>query len=89
MKTILRFSLIFSLMAAAFLAGTSWKINQKVNAKIEEKVALTEPVTTFTKEKIAPERNNLPRKGLTDVELATISLFDKATPSVVFITTSC
>ncbi len=88
MKTILRFSLIFSLMAAAFLAGTSWKINQKVNAKIEEKVALTEPVTTFTKEKIAPERNNLPRKGLTDVELATISLFDKATPSVVFITTS-
>ncbi len=88
MKTILRFSLIFSLMAAAFLAGTSWKINQKVNAKIEEKVALTEPVTTFTEEKIAPERNNLPRKGLTDVELATISLFDKATPSVVFITTS-
>jgi len=75
-------------MAAAFLAGTSWKINQKVNAKIEEKVALTEPVTTFTEEKIAPERNNLPRKGLTDVELATISLFDKATPSVVFITTS-
>lgn len=90
MKTILRFVLIFLLTAAAFLAGTSWKINQKVSERTEQKeqMALTEPVTTFTEEKIAPERNNLPRKGLTDAELSTISLFDKATPSVVFITTS-
>jgi len=90
MKTLLRFCLILLLTTTAFLAGTSWKINQEVSPKIEvkEKATLVEPVTTFTEEKLAPERNNLPRKGLTDAEKATISLFEKATPSVVFITTS-
>lgn len=90
MKNLLRFCLILLLTTAAFLAGTSWKINQEVNSKVElkESVILESPVTTFTEEKIAPERNNLPRKGLNDAEKATISLFEKATPSVVFITTS-
>jgi len=90
MKTLLRFGLIFLLIGTAFLAGTSWKINQKVAAKtiLKEEIIETPSVTTFTEEKIAPERNNLPRKGLTDAELATISLFERATPSVIFITTS-
>lgn len=93
MKTLLRFVLILLLTTIAFVAGTSWKINQEVSSKIEKKEEVKEaietpPVTTFTEEKIAPERNNLPRKGLTDGELATISLFERATPSVVFITTS-
>lgn len=91
MKNILQFILILLLTAGAFLAGTSWTINQKVNGKVEqkEKALLTAaPVTTFTEEKVAPERKNLPRKGLTDAEMETISLFEKATPSVVFITTS-
>lgn len=90
MKAILRFALIFLLTAAAFLAGTYWKINQEVNAKVELKKepVVTPPVTTFTEEKVAPQRKNLPKKGLTELELATISLFERATPSVVFITTS-
>ena len=90
MKNLLRFCLILLLTAAAFLAGTSWKINQEVNSKVElkESVIVEPSVTTFTEEKIAPERKKLPRKGLNDAEKATISLFEKATPSVVFITTS-
>ncbi len=91
MKTLLRFALILLLTTAAFLVGTSWKINQEVNTKVELKETIEaspQPVTTFTEEKIAPERKNLPRKGLTDGEMATISLFERATPSVVFITTS-
>ena len=90
MKTLLRFVLIFLLIVAAFLAGTSWKINQTVGTKtvLKEEQIKTPPVTTFTEEKMAPERNNLPKKGLTNAELATISLFEESTPSVVFITTS-
>ncbi len=91
MKNILRFLLILLLTTAAFLAGTYWKINQTVNEKDNQQDTLkltTTPATTFTEEKIAPERKNLPRKGLTDAEMETISLFEKATPSVVFITTS-
>lgn len=91
MKTLLRFVLIFLLIVAAFLAGTSWKINQTVGTKTalkEEQITIPPAVTTFTAERIAPERNNLPKKGLTDAEMATISLFERSTPSVVFITTS-
>lgn len=90
MKTLLRFALIFLLIVAAFLAGTSWKINQTVGIKtaLKEEQVKTPPVTTFTEERNAPERNNLPKKGLTDGEMATISLFERSTPSVVFITTS-
>ncbi|MEM1124680.1 MAG: trypsin-like peptidase domain-containing protein [Bacteroidota bacterium] len=83
MKNLLRFLCILALTTVAFLIGTSWRIN---HPPATEKQA--EKVTTFTEEKVAPIRNNLPENGLNSAELATISLFEKATPSVVFITTS-
>ncbi len=89
MKNVLRFILILLLTAAAFFAGTAWKINHENSgsrAKVED--LQKEQVTTFTEEKVAPTRNTEPVRGLDDAEKATISLFEKATPSVVFITTS-
>lgn len=89
MKNARLFILIFLLTAAAFFAGTAWKINdQNAGARVNVKDLQVEQVTTFTEEKVAPTRNNEPIRGLGDAEKATISLFEKATPSVVFITTS-
>jgi len=89
MKKARLFILIFFLTAAAFFAGTAWKINdQNTGKRVSTKDLQNEQVTTFTEEKIAPSRNNEPIRGLDDVEKATIALFEKATPSVVFITTT-
>lgn len=89
MKNVLRFILILLLTAIAFFAGTAWKINQENSgSRVKVTDLQKEQVTTFTEEKIAPTRNNEPVRGLDDAEKATISLFEKATPSVVFITTS-
>ena len=86
MKHIIRFVVILVITGIAFFAGTSWKIYSDQKApKIETPRT---PVTAFTEEKVAPKRANLPEKGLNDAEKATISLFERATPSVVFITTS-
>lgn len=85
MKNLLRFIGVLLITAVAFLLGTSWRINNPPNQNIQQ--VKTDQVTTFTKEKVAPVRNNIP-SGLNRAELATISLFEKATPSVVFITTS-
>ena len=89
MKNVFRFLVIFLLTGGAFFAGTAWKIKntESVNPDpaLKETIA---PVTTFTREKVAPSRATLPKSGLNDIEKATISLFEKATPSVVFITTS-
>jgi len=85
MKNLLRFIGVLAITAAAFLLGTSWRINHPPKPKIQK--AKTDQVTTFTEEKVAPIRNMEPN-GLNRAELATISLFEKATPSVVFITTS-
>lgn len=89
MKNALLFALIFLLTTTAFIAGTAWKINDENHGKRANiKDLQNEQVTTFTEEKVAPSRNNEPTKGLDNIEKATISLFEKATPSVVFITTS-
>lgn len=89
MKNVLRFILILLLTAMAFFAGTAWKINhENSGSRVKVKDLQKEQVTTFTEEKVAPTRNNEPVRGLDDAEKATISLFEKATPSVVFITTS-
>ncbi len=85
MKNLLRFIGVLAITAAAFLLGTSWRINNPPKPEIQQ--AKSEQVTTFTEERVAPVRNNIP-SGLNRDELATISLFEKATPSVVFITTS-
>ena len=89
MKNALRFIFILLLTGAAFYAGTSWKINQQnTGSRLNPKDIKKLQATTFTEERVAPSRNNEPTKGLDDAEMATISLFEKATPSVVFITTT-
>lgn len=87
MKNIIRFAIVFLLVAVAFIAGTSWKINKSEKQEIKKEVVTT-PVATFTEEIIAPTRASIPSRGLNESEKATISLFENATPSVVFITTS-
>lgn len=59
----------------------------ETSPKEESKVAITEEAPQSTDELVyeRPRRNN---KGLTKDERATISLFENAAPSVVFITTS-
>jgi S1-C subfamily serine protease len=89
MKNITQFLIIFALTAAAFVAGTFWKINQAVSpAPVEKKEKKTVQQATITEEVAAPKRANLPVRGLNSAEKATIALFEKASPSVVFITTS-
>ncbi|MEM6322009.1 MAG: trypsin-like peptidase domain-containing protein [Bacteroidota bacterium] len=86
MKNLLRFVIIFLLTTLAFFAGTSWKINQESNTQKE--VVPTESPTKFTEEIVAPVRATEPAMGLNNSEKNTIALFERATPSVVFITTS-
>ena len=80
MKSILKIILGAALLGAGFFLGTSWKNSD----------------TTSTNEELQQiarlENENIDeiaiRKTLNDSELATIKLFENATPSVAFITTS-
>jgi len=70
------------LIVLSFFAGTAWKSDSADSSKqniaqdtqIAKTVALSEP-------------DLIPPSGLSESELATISLFENAAPSVVFITT--
>lgn len=85
MKNLLKVLFFSALLAGGFLAGVSWKSS--------DKQSLTEPInlentTTQPITKEATTRAGLPPRDLTEAENATIRLFERATPSVVFITTS-
>ena len=87
MKNFIRFTLAVLMLIGAFMAGVAWKssANQLITSEVTESESVPAKVT---QEEKAPVRAALPPRGLTESEKATIALFEKATPSVVFITTS-
>ena len=78
------FRLIFGLiiLVLGFMAGVAWKSSDKVETDTTE-------VSTTTSSENSEAINNQTNTGeLNEAELATINLFEKAAPSVCFITTS-
>lgn len=71
------------LLLGAFLAGISWK--NKVTV-VDQQSAINQQILPASEE--APVRAALPPRGLNDAEKSTIDLFERATPSVVYITTT-
>ena len=71
------------LALGAFLAGVSWKSKEVI---VEPQPAINQQIMPAAEE--APKRATLPPRGLNDAEKSTIDLFERATPSVVYITTS-
>ncbi len=80
MKSILKIILGITLLGAGFFMGTSWKTSDTTSIESD-----TTSQQLLAKEKIEEVAE---RKGLNSSELATIKLFERATPSVAFITTS-
>ncbi len=79
----IRFLFWFVLLGVGFIAGIAWK------GKDETPPALPPPADTSTETPFAePAREALPPPNLTPEELANIKIFEDATPSVCFITTS-
>lgn len=79
------FKIIFGalLLVGGFFLGVSWKANDTtIVASDSSQILEKEVVKQETIEEVAE------RKGLNKSELATIKLFEQATPSVAFITTS-
>lgn len=81
MKSVLRAILGIGLLGAGFFLGTSWKSNDTLSTPEEQ----IEPLAIAEKETVDEIAI---RKELNAGELATIKLFEDATPSVAFITTS-
>ncbi len=75
MKGIGKILLYLVLLAAGFFLGTSWKGNQN-------------PTVEIVQEEAIPEANTPLPEDLNEDELKTINLFEKASASVVYITTS-
>ncbi len=71
------------LALGAFLAGVSWKSKEVI---VEQQPVINQQIMPAAEE--APKRATLPPRGLNDAEKSTIDLFERATPSVVYITTS-
>lgn len=87
MKNIGKILFFGFLLIGGFLAGVSWKSTDK---KKETSTATSKTIAAKeeeTAEDLSPKAS-LPRENLREAENATIRLFEKATPSVVFITTS-
>ena len=84
MKNLLRVLLIAATVGGGFLAGVSWKATDKepsenVNEIQDEKLEIHSEEASLA---------SLPPRELREAENATIRLFERATPSVVYITTS-
>lgn len=80
MNSILKIALGIVLLGAGFFMGTSWRTSDTTSSTLE-----TQPDIAIEKETIEEVAS---RKDLSTNELATIKLFENATPSVAFITTS-
>ncbi|MEM6965821.1 MAG: trypsin-like peptidase domain-containing protein [Bacteroidota bacterium] len=81
MKSAFRAILGIALLGVGFFLGTSWTSKDTLSVS-EDKI---EPLPVAQKETVA---DIAARKSLNPSELATIKLFEDATPSVAFITTS-
>jgi len=83
MNNVVRIVVTGLLILGAFLAGSSWKNKE---AAVDPQAAVNQQIMPDSEE--APVRAALPPRGLLDAEKSTIDLFERATPSVVYITTS-
>lgn len=79
MNSILKMVLGILLLGVGFFLGTSWRTSDTT-------IAEKEPASTLIEKETLAEVAT--RKKLNENELATIKLFENATPSVAFITTS-
>ncbi len=82
MNSIVKIVVTGLLALGAFWAGMSWQ--NKVVAV--EQPAVNQQIMPASE--TAPQRAALPPRGLNDAEKSTIDLFERATPSVVYITTT-
>ncbi len=84
MKNIIRSFIGIILLAAGFFTGTSWQNRQAAgeSENLKPKNLLVKNTAS-----VAPQTVE-PNDRFTDYETATINLFERAAPSVVFITTS-
>lgn len=84
MKNIIRSFIGIILLAAGFFTGTSWQNRQAAgeSESLKPKNLLVKNTAS-----VAPQTVE-PNDRFTDYETATINLFERAAPSVVFITTS-
>ncbi len=80
------FSLL--LISLGFFAGVSWKNSDNSEVPKDTTETVSPAAPTATPSNLPSTREALPRKGLTKEEGATIRLFEEASPSVCFITTS-
>lgn len=86
MNNLLRVALLFLVLLGGFVAGKSWTEKAQVSSKSYLSQEENQKVVTGTME--AQERATLPPTDLAAAEKSTIRLFERATPSVVYITTS-
>ena len=84
MKNIFKSFIGIFLLAAGFFIGTSWQNRQEIakNDTRQEQKILVSNQSPSTPQSVDPDDR------FTDHEVATINLFERAAPSVVFITTS-
>ena len=83
MNNMVRIVVTGLLLLGAFIAGISWKNKEVV---VDQQPAINQQILPASEE--APIRAALPPRGLNDAEKSTIDLFERATPSVVYITTT-
>lgn len=86
---LLRLAFWVLLLSLGFVVGTAWK-SDTITTQGNQGDTATEPTLLQPANQDAPSdtRNITPRRKLNPDELATIELFEKAAPSVTFITTS-
>ena len=85
-----RFLLWLALLAFGFMAGIAWK-NKDASPPETERAEADSTLNegqSYPTSNLPASRQEAPSNGLTPEELATIRLFEGATPSVCFITTS-
>jgi len=84
MKNIIKPIFWILLLLAGFMIGTSWQNKQELTGKNTDE----SPATLASNQSLATPQTVDKNDRFTDHEVATINLFERAAPSVVFITTS-
>jgi len=88
MNSLLRLALLVVVLLGGFLAGKSWTKKGKESTANNSYLVQEENQKVLTGTIEAQERASLPPRDLGEAEKSTIRLFERATPSVVYIRTS-
>jgi len=88
MNSLLRLALLGLVLLSGFVAGKSWTEKAKESTDSNNYIVQEENQKVLTGTMEAQERASLPPRDLAEAEKSTIRLFERATPSVVYITTS-